>query len=786
MQAYNAYVKGDSVILLSREKGRRVSRSVPADFAAFFKADDISPELMRDLKASRAVRAVKRDGDWIRVGFGNDMARRDFCQGRESFVAHLGIKTFEADVKAPMRHVVDHNVSIQHAKRCFLDLETDSRVPFSRKEEMRILSWAVVDEQGHTHVGVLEDDTDKCERKLLAQLWAVLAAYDQVCAWNGDGFDFPVLFARTEDRGVQVNPNEWLWLDHMLLFEKMNKNAAESGDEKQSMRLGDIGQAVVGEGKDITPPEVIEKFGDKSLGALAWQLWEAGGQWRDILVRYMIQDTDLLRKIEKETGYIALFDTVCEACNVFGDTHGLNPTHQMDGFMLRLGIERSMHFPTLEYRETIEKYKGAYVMEPTSNGIARDVHVADFAALYPSIILSWNMSPDTKYALKLDKQIDGHAFCPLTRIQFSTAVKGILPTALTELLRLRKYWNDLKSTFAPGTPEWHNANRKSTAYKVVANSFYGVVGSPFSRFFDRQIAESVTQNGAWLILRTIEEAAKRGWRTIYADTDSLFVMDCSREEFETFTEWCNRELYPRILKEVGCVENHIKLAYEKQFERIAFVSAKRYIGSYVHYKGKAATADSKPEIKGLEFKRGDALVLARKMQEHIIDLICGGLKIATVPVPTMDIQHYHAVITKARSHILDDALPLAEIKLAKSLSKPLKEYAIKLKTNGEEAAQPPHVIIAKILQKRGEDVREGTRVEYIVTDGSVSPMKAIPASDYTGAEADRFYIWENLVYPPTQRLLEAAFPEDDWTVWLKVRPKKERKKKMPKPVPLQE
>jgi hypothetical protein len=45
--------------------------------------------------------------------------------------------------------------------------------------------------------------------------------------------------------------------------------------------------------------------------------------------------------------------------------------------------------------------------------------------------------------------------------------------------------------------------------------------------------------------------------------------------------------------------------------------------------------------------------------------------------------------------------------------------------------------------------------------------------EYAGY-ADRFYYWEHLVFPPTQRLLEAAFPQTDWTSYAKVRPKKVR------------
>ena len=50
-----------------------------------------------------------------------------------------------------------------------------------------------------------------------------------------------------------------------------------------------------------------------------------------------------------------------------------------------------------------------------------------------------------------------------------------------------------------------------------------------------------------------------------------------------------------------------------------------------------------------------------------------------------------------------------------------------------------------------------------------------PALDYDPANEerrpDRFYLWENLVYPPTMRFLEKAFPKHNWTKYEVVRPR---------------
>lgn len=760
MEYVNAYVDGPNIVLLHRDEGGKLKKSLsPAEYVTYLRHSDVPEEMRRQFASSTNVRSLKKEGDWLRVGWRDAQVRDMMCRasrgGMRSPLAD--ISTFEGDVHPIRRLLTDTGAKIQKPRRCYFDLETDSRVPFSRKEEMRILSYAIVDDTGARISNVLEAEENRAEHDLIAEFWAMVAQYDQLIAWNGDNFDFDVLRARSDQMGVRVNMRNWLYLDHLTLFKRMN--SAESGAEKQSMKLQNIAMATIGEGKDDFD------------ASKTYEAWAAGGESRKRLLEYNNKDTDLLRKIEAKTGFVDLFNTLADVCRVFPESRGLNPTIQMDGYMLRLGMERGLHFPTKQFREGIEQFKGAFVMEPNAKGILRNVHVADFAALYPSIILTWNMSPETKLPVTFSGESilpEGCCFAPLTRQAFRAGANGILPTALRELIRLRKFWNEKKAALPPGTPEWYDADRRSTAYKVAANSFYGVVGSPFSRYFDKAIAESVTQNGVWLIKKTIEAAENKwGMKIVYGDTDSLFAWNATRTQFEEFVKWCNSDLYPELLRSVGCATNEIKLAYEKQFDRIVFCGAKRYAGNYVHYKGKDATANSKPEIKGLEFKRGDTAKLARELQATVIDMLMSGQENA---------DQFKGLLDGSLGHILHDELSAEEAVLSKSLTKPLKDYESKLKIDGTNAAELSHVQVAKVLQERGQEVGEGTRIEFFVVDGTPGrPNVVKPGADYGEHDVDRYYLWESLVYPPTKRLLQSAFPDYDWTSgYEKIRPARPR------------
>jgi hypothetical protein len=115
-----------------------------------------------------------------------------------------------------------------------------------------------------------------------------------------------------------------------------------------------------------------------------------------------------------------------------------------------------------------------------------------------------------------------------------------------------------------------------------------------------------------------------------------------------------------------------------------------------------------------------------------------------------------------------------EVKISKSLGKPLDDYAVRVKKDGTEGAQQPHIALAKRMRAEGKEVRQGTRIDYVVVDGAKDGgLGVVLADDYTG-EFDRFYMWEKLVYPATMRLCMAIHPDHDWKQYLKVRPKKPR------------
>jgi len=189
-----------------------------------------------------------------------------------------------------------------------------------------------------------------------------------------------------------------------------------------------------------------------------------------------------------------------------------------------------------EYLRRIrERYEGGYVKEPIK-GIHDSIVSMDFKSLYPSIIISHNISPDTidcKCCEHEAEKILGHWFCK-KRI-------GIIPKTLKDLIERRKKIKTIlkskqdKILLDTENPKVMDEDTKSTdeyydllnyeqkSLKVLANSIYGYLAFPRARWYSKECAEVITYLGRNYIQKTMDEAEKFGFEVIYADTDGLKI-----------------------------------------------------------------------------------------------------------------------------------------------------------------------------------------------------------------------------------------------------------------------
>ncbi len=331
---------------------------------------------------------------------------------------------------------------------------------------------------------------------------------------------------------------------------------------------------------DVTPQDIF-------------RLTNQGADERAMVAKYCIQDCNLvhhlLNKIDVITGFIEM-SKICSVPMEFLVMRGQGI--KLTSFIAKKCREKDTLMPVLEkpdYGDPVENeqwngYDGAIVLDPKCDlYLDNPVACVDYASLYPSSMISENLSHDSKvwvkeYDLndrllkeegvrdcsgnyvyddlkgykyvnikydtyswrsnergKLEKVVSGYKMCRWA--QFPNNTKAIMPSILEELLAARKATRKL---IPKQTDEFMKniLDKRQLSYKITANSLYGQCGAKTSTFFEKDVAASTTATGRLLLIyakKVIETAYGNGVvcdtkfgkvksfaEYIYGDTDSVF------------------------------------------------------------------------------------------------------------------------------------------------------------------------------------------------------------------------------------------------------------------------
>jgi DNA polymerase elongation subunit (family B) len=171
-----------------------------------------------------------------------------------------------------------------------------------------------------------------------------------------------------------------------------------------------------------------------------------------------------------------------------------------------------------------DKYKGAHVEEPLQGYYADPILTVDFASLYPSLMRTYNLSPDT--LLPGPSNVPhctvalGDGREPL-RFVAPSHCRGLLPKILDSLLHERQRAKACMSAESCAFKR-DLLNAKQLALKKSANSVYGACGSARGVLQCRAVAEATTSTGRGVIAftkKTIEQDFRlQGCRVVYGDS----------------------------------------------------------------------------------------------------------------------------------------------------------------------------------------------------------------------------------------------------------------------------
>jgi DNA polymerase elongation subunit (family B) len=301
---------------------------------------------------------------------------------------------------------------------------------------------------------------------------------------------------------------------------------------------------------DVTPQDIF-------------RMTREGPTSRATIAKYCIQDCNLVHhlvnKIDVLTGFIEM-SKICSVPMSFLVLRGQGI--KLTSYIAKKCREKNTLIPDLDKTGSNEGYEGAIVLPPKC-GLYLDNPVVciDYSSLYPSCIISENLSHDSKvwtkeYDLngrlvketgdrsptnpsqyvydnlpeydyvditydtyrwtknargKSEKSVNGTKVCRFAQSKDGT--KPILPSILEELLAARKATR--KQAESQDDPFMANIlDKRQLGYKVTANSLYGQCGAKTSTMYEVDVAAATTATG-----RKLLTYAQRIVEEVYGDTE---------------------------------------------------------------------------------------------------------------------------------------------------------------------------------------------------------------------------------------------------------------------------
>ncbi|MCL5876789.1 MAG: DNA polymerase II [Candidatus Bathyarchaeota archaeon] len=357
-------------------------------------------------------------------------------------------------------------------------------------------------------------------------------------------------------------------------------------------------------------------------------------------------------------------------------------------------------------------YAGGLVLSPKP-GLHDNIAVLDFKSMYPNIMITYNLSPDTYIEPDQPDPEGGSYKAPEVGYRFRKSPPGFYKEALTYLIDVRGNIRHKMRALNPKTVEYQVLDARQKAVKILTNAAYGYAGWVGARWYIKPVAEAASAWGRYIILTASQMAQRAGIGVVYGDTDSLFI-NYDKTKADQLQKDIKAEL--KLDVEIGEI-----------YKRIFFTEAKkRYAGLH---------QDGSLDIVGLEVIRGDWAEVAKQVQEHVLEII---LKEQS---PKNAVAYVHSVVTDLRRR----RVPLDSLVIWKTLTKPPEQYAVKA----------PHVEAAKLLLEKGWTLGSGDKVGYVVLAGKGALNTRVKPHVFAKLEeVDVDYYVTNQVLPAAARILE--------------------------------
>lgn len=364
------------------------------------------------------------------------------------------------------------------------------------------------------------------ERKMIQEFVRIIKDnnVDIIVGYNSDNFDFPYLKDRAKLLGVDLD----IGMDEsdVKYIRRGYANAASlKGLIHVDLYL--VMRRYMSLERYTLERVYYELFGEEKIdvpGERIWEFWDNGGEELDNLFDYSLDDVISTLKIAEQTLPLNLELTRIIGQPLF-DVSRMATGQQAEWFLVKQAYFDDEVVPNKQGsnfadRANAEDNEGGYVKEPET-GLHENLVQFDFRSLYPSLIISKNISPDVMVLGDVDNE-DDYNISPEHGIKFKKSPQGFIPSVIDKILQERfRIKREMKASDNP--QEKKALDVQQQAIKRLANTMYGIYGFPRFRWYSFECAKAITSWGRQYIKSSIKKAEEFGFYTIYADTDGFYV-----------------------------------------------------------------------------------------------------------------------------------------------------------------------------------------------------------------------------------------------------------------------
>ena len=652
------------------------------------------------------------------------------CEVDGELIENMGILYIDGKVNQISEKVCDNY------KMLAFDIETYGIASEETRMDNPIISLALYGNDGFKKVITWKKFKDAnediefvgSEDELIEKFKNHVKNYDPdfLVGYYSDGFDFPQIMDRTKkykinlglgkdrsnvnftERG-KIKSAKINGIVHLDIYKFISKIMAGSLN-LDSYSLGSVSKALLGE--DKLQMDLIDIN----------QAWDKG-EAKDICY-YNLQDSRLTLRLAE-----SILPNLIEIVKIVGinifDVCRVSYGQLVESYLMRRAKEFNVLIPNKPSGDMIavrrvHTYKGGFVMEPKP-GLYENLVVLDFMSLYPSIIVSKNISPSSLNYNKGYKSPDIVDESGRKVNYYFDEKEEFIPSVIRELIvrrqRIRKIIKENK--------EDNVLKARSYGLKTIANSSYGYYAFFGARWYSKECASSITAFGREFVQDVIKKAEKFGLDVVYADTDGFAATlgKKSKEDVLKFLEKLNKGL-PGLME----------LELEDFYKSGIFVSKK---GEMIGAKKKYAliNENGKMKIVGFETIRRDWSLIARQTQKRVLEIVLSESN------KEKALNYVKDVISKLRNK----EVKIKDLIIFTQLRMKLEDYV----------QIGPHVSVAKKMQQKGMRVGSGDTIWFVIKAGKgmIRDRANIP-EDINEGDYDENYYVNNQIIPSVEKIFE--------------------------------